>query len=87
MVGPWPLAPHHDPLQFIHHIHLMQRGQNRGVTENMRRNTMILRETMSGMTTTAEANSIKTATLLLLLIVRLETCASLQAIPKRQSAV
>ena len=33
MVGPWPLAPHHDHLQYIHHhIHLMQRGQNRGVT-------------------------------------------------------
>ena len=32
MVGPWPLAPHHDHLQYIHHVHLMQRGQNRGVT-------------------------------------------------------
>ena len=32
MAGPWPLAPHHDHLQYIHHIHLMQRGQNRGVT-------------------------------------------------------
>ena len=33
MVGPWPLAPHHDHLQYVHHhIHLMQRGQNRGVT-------------------------------------------------------
>ena len=32
MVGPWPLAPHHDYLQYIHHIHLMQRDQNRGVT-------------------------------------------------------
>ena len=32
MVGPWPLAPHHDYLQYIHHIHLMQWGQNRGVT-------------------------------------------------------
>ena len=32
MVGPWPLAPHHDHLQFIHHhIHLMQRGQNRDI--------------------------------------------------------
>ena len=28
MVGPWPLAPHHDHLQYIHHIHLVQRGQN-----------------------------------------------------------
>ena len=32
MVGPWPLAPHHDPLQYIHHIHLMQRGQNQDIT-------------------------------------------------------
>ena len=32
MVGRWPLAPHHDHLQYIHHVHLMQRGQNRGVT-------------------------------------------------------
>ena len=32
MVGPWPLAPHHDYLQYIHHIHLMQQGQNHGVT-------------------------------------------------------
>ena len=32
MVGPWPLAPHCDHLQYIHHVHLMQRGQNRGVT-------------------------------------------------------
>ena len=33
MVGIFPLAPHHDSLQYIHHVHLMQRGQNRGVTE------------------------------------------------------
>ena len=33
MVGPWPLAPHHDHLQYIHHhIHLMQQGENWGVT-------------------------------------------------------
>ena len=32
MVGPWPLAPHHDHLEYMHHVHLMQRGQNRGVT-------------------------------------------------------
>ena len=32
MVGPWPLSPHHDHLQYIHHVHLMQRGQNWGVT-------------------------------------------------------
>ena len=35
MVGPWPLAPHHDYLQYIHHIHLMQWGQNWGVTFNI----------------------------------------------------
>ena len=34
MAGPWPLAPHHDHLQHIHHVHLMQWGQNRGVTEH-----------------------------------------------------
>ena len=35
MVGPWPLAPHHDQLQDMHHIYiLMQRGQNRGVTKS-----------------------------------------------------
>ena len=27
-----PLAPHRDSLQYIHHVRLMQRGQNRGVT-------------------------------------------------------
>ena len=32
MVGPWPLAPHHDHLQYIHHVHLMKRGQIRGIT-------------------------------------------------------
>ena len=32
MVGSWPLAPHRDHLQYIHHVHLMQWGQNRGVT-------------------------------------------------------
>ena len=35
MVGPWPLAPHHDHLQYIHHIHLMQRGQNRDITHSL----------------------------------------------------
>ena len=34
MVGLFPLAPHPDSLQYIHHVHLMQRGQNRGVTGN-----------------------------------------------------
>ena len=32
MVGPWPLALHHNHLEYIHHVHLMQWGQNRGVT-------------------------------------------------------
>ena len=32
MVGPWSLPPHHDYLQYIHHIHLMQQVQNWGVT-------------------------------------------------------
>ena len=34
MVGPWPLAPHHDYLQciYIYHVYLMHRGQNWGVT-------------------------------------------------------
>ena len=32
MVGIFPLAPHHDSLQYIHHVYLMQRGQNWGVT-------------------------------------------------------
>ena len=32
MAGLLPLAPHHDSLQYIHHVNLMQRGQNRGVT-------------------------------------------------------
>ena len=34
MVGIFPLAPRHDPLKYIHHVHLMQRGQNQGVTFN-----------------------------------------------------
>ena len=32
MVGILPLAPHCDSLQYIHHVTLMQWGQNRGVT-------------------------------------------------------
>ena len=32
MVGPWPLTPHRDHLKYIHHVHLMQRDQNRDVT-------------------------------------------------------
>ena len=32
MVALLALAPHHDSLQYIHRVHLMQRGQNRGVT-------------------------------------------------------
>ena len=31
MVGPWPLVPRHDHLQYIHHIHLMQWGQTRAL--------------------------------------------------------
>ena len=30
MVGPWPLAPHHDHLQYIHHIHLNATGSKPG---------------------------------------------------------
>ena len=29
------LAPHRDHLQYIHHVHLMQRGQNQGVTQKI----------------------------------------------------
>ena len=36
MVGPWPLTPHHDHLQYTHHIHLMQRGQNRDITYSLK---------------------------------------------------
>ena len=32
MVGLLPLAPHHDSLQYLHHVHLMQWVQNWGVT-------------------------------------------------------
>ena len=32
MAGLLPLAPHHDSLQYIYHVCLMQRGQNRDVT-------------------------------------------------------
>ena len=32
MAGIFPLAPHHDSLQYIHHVRLMQQGQNLGVT-------------------------------------------------------
>ena len=35
MVGNFPIVTHHDPLQYIHYIHLMQRGPNRGVTNNL----------------------------------------------------
>ena len=34
MVGPWTLAPHHDHLQYMHHVNLMQRGQNGGITRD-----------------------------------------------------
>ena len=32
MAGIFPLAPHHDSLQYIYHVHLMQQDQNLGVT-------------------------------------------------------
>ena len=32
VVGLLPLAPHHNSSQYIHHVHLMQQGQNQGVT-------------------------------------------------------
>ena len=32
MVGPLPLAPYHDYLQYMYHAYLMHRGQNQGVT-------------------------------------------------------
>ena len=35
MVGPWTLALHHDHLQYIHHVHLMQRGQYWGITTDI----------------------------------------------------
>ena len=38
MAGLLPLAPHHDSLQYIHHVSLMQRGQNWGVTQVRRGN-------------------------------------------------
>ena len=44
MVGPWPLAPHHDPSQYIHHVHLMQRGQNQGITLKQRKKTTSKKE-------------------------------------------
>ena len=42
MVGPWPLDPHHDYLQYIHHIHLMKWGQNHGVTFPSPFNSIVL---------------------------------------------
>ena len=42
MAGPWPLAPHHDHLQYIHHVHLMQWGQNQGVTFTSPFNSTVL---------------------------------------------
>ena len=42
MVGLLPLAPYHDQLQYIHHVHLMQRGQNRGVTFPSPFNSIVL---------------------------------------------
>ena len=41
MVGLLPLAPHRDSLQYIHHVRLMQRGQNRSVTLSRHHNKLI----------------------------------------------
>ena len=30
MVGPFPLAPHHDYLQYMYHVYLMQEGLKLG---------------------------------------------------------
>ena len=30
MVGPFPLAPHHDHLQYMYHVYLMQTGSKPG---------------------------------------------------------
>ena len=35
VVGLFPLAPHHDSLQYVHHVPLMQWGQNQGVTSTV----------------------------------------------------
>ena len=32
MVGPLPLSPHHDYLQYMYHVYLMHWGQKQGVT-------------------------------------------------------
>ena len=42
MVGPFPLAPHHDYLQYIYHVYLMHRGQNWGVTFPSPFNSIVL---------------------------------------------
>ena len=42
MVGILPLDPHHDKLQYIHHVHLMQRGQNWGGTFHSPFNSTVL---------------------------------------------
>ena len=42
MVGPWPLALHHDYLQYIHHINLMQHGKKWGVTFPYPFNSIVL---------------------------------------------
>ena len=43
MLGILPLAPHHVSLQYIHHVHLIQWGQNWGVTPPLqnRINTLV----------------------------------------------
>ena len=42
MVGIFALAPHHDSLRYIHHVHLMQWGQNQGVTFPSPFNSIVL---------------------------------------------
>ena len=39
MVGIFPLGPHHDYLQYIHHIHLMQMGSKLGCYTDPERKT------------------------------------------------
>ena len=34
MVGPWPLAPDHDYLQYKYHVYLMQAGLKSGYYTN-----------------------------------------------------
>ena len=42
MVGPLPLAPHHDYLQYMYNVYLMQTGSNWGVTFSSPFNSTVL---------------------------------------------